>query len=254
MLTAPGSRKSVLPNSQRWAARTPSQVKRRQQWVPPDLNQMPERLHSISSYSDKGYVIGNSSRTRLRIIADRFTGKKPSKNDMRDPVFDYYVELSSVVPSVGLPWDSEITSCDQTDLSELHGSSREVSELPDSQPADLGKPDLGGGQTGLTASEVATAEQTNDTIETLVEERRILDDMKRDIEHNEYYRAIQESRREAGRAVQENKIDENDEFTRAISQSQLEAEERRLLQDMEKEAEDVLVAEAIKESEAEVGY
>ena len=74
-------------------------------------------------------------------------------------------------------------------------------------------------------AEMVVENPAADTFDSLLQERRILDDMKRATEDNELIRAIAESQREA--------------------------EERRMLNDIKREAEDAALARAIKESQTE---
>ncbi len=67
-----GTRPKVATNSARWSGRTLSQQLRRRKWTPPDLGHRPDPSDTLDHYSDKEFVIGNSSTDLLRRIAHRF--------------------------------------------------------------------------------------------------------------------------------------------------------------------------------------
>ena len=87
-----GTRQNLNIPSRRWAGRTPSRQLRQKQWIPPDLSQRPQR--AISTYSEKDYVIGDSTPSALRRIANLLTNgpspKEPTKKEKKDdqPAFD----------------------------------------------------------------------------------------------------------------------------------------------------------------------
>ncbi|KAL9047302.1 MAG: hypothetical protein Q9214_000088 [Letrouitia sp. 1 TL-2023] len=97
------SRQQLAVNSIRWAGRTPSQSYRRKHWVAPDLSQRPQRADVISHYSDRSYVLGNSSQAYLQRSANLLTnGPGPSQEDMpiELPATDLVrVELPGFAPS-----------------------------------------------------------------------------------------------------------------------------------------------------------
>ena len=79
-----GTRQNLGLPSRRWAGRTPSRQLRQKQWTPPDLNQRPQR--SISTYSEKDYIIGDSTPSALRRIANLLTnGPSPKEAAKKTP-------------------------------------------------------------------------------------------------------------------------------------------------------------------------
>jgi len=93
---------------------------------------------SISGYSDKEYVIGNSSRSVLRRIADRLTGTKtgsdsaPKESSIsrRDSEPAHRITERLDIPAARVTEDEAISP-----LSELPGDTV-MSELPGSTPSD----------------------------------------------------------------------------------------------------------------------
>ena len=222
--TALESRKASMPNSQRWAGRTSSHAKRRKPWVPPDLTKMPQRLNSITQYSDKNYVIGNSSKGRLRTIADRLTGRRFTP----PPAGPFEKEADG--PQ--LPWDLSsptftVEAANTSGSFELEGEGH-WHELVGSVPGDLSSTDSRR-PTGLEPNEDRTVNDMAGSVDTLVEEGRVLEDMRRAAEET------------ALRA-------EDADVKRAIKLSQQEAKEQRVLESLERKAEDAALARAIEES------
>ncbi|KAL9630219.1 MAG: hypothetical protein Q9164_006532, partial [Protoblastenia rupestris] len=107
------ARKMAVPNSKRWAGRRPSQQVRRNQWTPPELSQGLTRMRTIPRYSEKDYVLGDSSRSRLQNVPDRLSGRNPNIHEMhagtslpRRPV-----ELpADDLPLIELPGDTHFQS------------------------------------------------------------------------------------------------------------------------------------------------
>lgn len=54
---------------------------RQQQWTPPDLSRRPQR--SLSTYSEEGYVLGDSNPSTLKRIANLFTNGANGPNQRK---------------------------------------------------------------------------------------------------------------------------------------------------------------------------
>ena len=79
-----GTRQNLSLPSRRWAGRTPSRQLRQKHWRPPNLSQRPQR--ALSTYSEKEYVIGDSTPSALRRIANLLTnGSNPKEASKKEP-------------------------------------------------------------------------------------------------------------------------------------------------------------------------
>ena len=184
---------------------------------------MPHRLNSITRYSDKDYVIGNSSKSRLRTIADRLTGRK-----YIPPTAEVFEDTAA--PK--LPWDQitpTLTLTAAGDTSENFELEAEEPwhELMGSLPGDLLSTDSRTSAHPEPHGDPAISELAG-SVDTLVEEGRILEAMRRAAEET------------ALRA-------EDADVTRALKISQQEAIEKRVLEDLERKAENAALARAIEE-------
>ena len=81
-------------SSRRWAGRTPSRELRQKQWTPPDLSQRPQR--PISTYSEKDYIIGDSTPSALRRIASLLTNGPSPKETSRKTAMQENNDTESV--------------------------------------------------------------------------------------------------------------------------------------------------------------
>lgn len=120
------TRQNLGVPSRRWAGRTPSRQLRQKQWTPPDLRHRPER--SLSSYSERDYVIGYSTPNALLRIANLFTNGPTSRQPVRKAHVDEELHIDN-------PFDLK-TLVELADTSvasawpELDGQPLERFELP----------------------------------------------------------------------------------------------------------------------------
>ena len=126
------------------------------------------------------------------MIADRFTGKKPAKNDRPVPEG---LELQGDSPQ--LPWDqstptvSAIPALERVHIFELDGHSvQEPVELESSGVEVLANRTVSDRESKPTElAEAVVASRAAETLDSLVQERAVLDEMKRDTEDDVLRRA-----------------------------------------------------------------
>jgi len=104
---------SIDSTSRRWAGRTASRRLRQQQWTPPDLGRRPQR--SPSTYSDEGYVLGDSTPSALKQIAGLFRNGTNQRKPVKERPTEYMPYRASIIPS-------EPSELDSVNVLEMSGS------------------------------------------------------------------------------------------------------------------------------------
>ncbi len=106
LLTSLGNRQDIRHDStsRRWAGRTASRRLRQQQWTPPDLGRRPQR--SLSTYSDEGYVLGDSTPSALKQIAGLFRNGTIQRKHVKEKPTEYLTHSPSIIPSEASELDS----------------------------------------------------------------------------------------------------------------------------------------------------
>lgn len=110
--TRQDTRQSIDFTSRRWAGRTASRRLRQQQWTPPDLGRRPQR--SLSTYSDEGYILGDSTPSTLKQIAGLFRNGTIQRKHAKERLTEHITYSPSIIPSEA----SELDSMDVLEISD----------------------------------------------------------------------------------------------------------------------------------------